>query len=73
MIFVINFLIRTLQFVIFFLFVLLFSRTILKLRYKRSLYRLDESENSGIIYKRDGKTEVERGLNTRGGGEIQIY
>lgn len=43
------------------------------MRYKRSLYRLDESENSGVIYKRDGKTEVERGLNTGDRGQIQIY
>lgn len=43
------------------------------MRYKRSLYRLDEPENSGVIYKRDGKTEVERGLNTRERGKIQRY
>lgn len=67
----INFLIRTLQFVILpFCFTL--SRTILKLRYKRSSYRLTSLKTVGVIYKRNGKTEVERGVNTRERGDTNI-
>lgn len=66
----INFLIRTLQFVILpFCFTL--SRTILKLRYKRSSYRLTGLKTVGVIYKRNGKTEVERGVNTRERGRYK--
>lgn len=43
------------------------------MRYKRSSYRLTSLKTVGVIYKRNGKTEVERGVNTRERGEIQIY